>query len=317
MGFSIYSKNENGFNKVILEEKETGTSAVILPSFGACLHAFTLLHQGNPVNIIDHYANADDLNKNLTAGFKSCKLSPFACRIKNATYQFGTHQYSPDKFLLNNSAMHGLLYDAVFEITQQQATQTQAQVVLQHAYRASNKGYPFNYDCIITYTLKSNNELTLATTIINRDEGLIPMQDGWHPYFTFGNKINELQLEFQSLQKILFDADMVPAGEMIAYTTFNSLTQTGDKQFDDCFLLNFAECQPMCVLRDTAQKLQLEIYPDNTYPYLQIYTPAHRNSIAIENLSAAPDAFNNGIGLITLAPQEKTNFTTTYKITPL
>jgi aldose 1-epimerase len=48
-----------------------------------------------------------------------------------------------------------------------------------------------------------------------------------------------------------------------------------------------------------------------------VYTPPHRNTIAIENLSAIPDAFNNEIGLITLAPQANAIFSTIYKITPL
>jgi aldose 1-epimerase len=71
------------------------------------------------------------------------------------------------------------------------------------------------------------------------------------------------------------------------------------------------------VLRDAAQKIQVEIHPDKSYPYLQIYTPPHRNSIAIENLSAAPDVFNNGMGAKVLAPNETANFTTTYTITLL
>jgi aldose 1-epimerase len=71
----------------------------------------------------------------------------------------------------------------------------------------------------------------------------------------------------------------------------------------------------MLVLRDPANKIQLEIIPARSYPYLQIYTPPHRKSIAIENLSSAPDAFNNGMGLVTLAPGESADFTTTYKLT--
>jgi aldose 1-epimerase len=70
----------------------------------------------------------------------------------------------------------------------------------------------------------------------------------------------------------------------------------------------------MLVLRDTQKKMQLEIYPDKSYPYLQIYTPPHRQSIAIENLSAAPDAFNNGMNLQILAAGEQAKFYTTYKI---
>jgi aldose 1-epimerase len=71
------------------------------------------------------------------------------------------------------------------------------------------------------------------------------------------------------------------------------------------------------VLRDTEKKLQVEIRPGRQYPYLQVYTPDHRNSIAIENLSAPPDTFNNKIGLITLQPEERIIFTTSYKISKL
>jgi len=60
--------------------------------------------------------------------------------------------------------------------------------------------------------------------------------------------------------------------------------------------------------------LQLNIIPASSYPYLQIYTPPHRDSIAIENLSSAPDAFNNRIGLIIAKPNEKYVFTTTYQL---
>jgi aldose 1-epimerase len=81
--------------------------------------------------------------------------------------------------------------------------------------------------------------------------------------------------------------------------------------------LNFAECQPLCVLRNTDKKVQIEIYPDKSYSYLQIYTPDHRNSIAIENLSAPPDTFNNGIDLKVLTPGEMAEFKTVFKISQI
>jgi aldose 1-epimerase len=58
----------------------------------------------------------------------------------------------------------------------------------------------------------------------------------------------------------------------------------------------------------------LEISPEGSYPFLQIYTPPHRQSIAIENLSAAPDAFNNKMGLIVLTAGEEKTFRTLYAI---
>ena len=316
--FAIEVNNENGFEKIVLRDTFSKTFVDIIPSCGAILHAFTVFHNGEFINIIDHYESKADFSHNVTAkGFKSCKLSPFACRINNATYHFGEKDYHVEKFLLNGSALHGLIYDSPFTDVEQFADESSAGVTMKFAYAGTDKGYPFHYDCLVAYHLKKDNELTIVTEIINKDEGLIPMQDGWHPYFSLGGKIDDLQLEFQSKEILVFDDALIPTGELKPYKEFDSLKKIGDSFFDNCFTLNFAECQPLCVLRDPVKKLQIEIRPDSHYPYLQIYTPPHRNSIAIENLSAPPDTFNNKIDLITLQPGENIIFTTTYKITSL
>jgi aldose 1-epimerase len=45
-----------------------------------------------------------------------------------------------------------------------------------------------------------------------------------------------------------------------------------------------------------------------------LYIPGDRKSIAIENLSSAPDSFNNRMGLVTLDPGEEKAFTLHYTI---
>jgi aldose 1-epimerase len=47
---------------------------------------------------------------------------------------------------------------------------------------------------------------------------------------------------------------------------------------------------------------------------LQIFTPDSRQSIAIENLSGAPDCFNNGMGLVLLAPNSSKTFSVIYQV---
>lgn len=315
--FSVEQINNSGFDKVLLTDTLSGTIVEVIPSCGAILHSFAIIQNGEKLNVIDNYESSDDFKTNLAAkGFKSCKLSPFACRVKNAMYRFDDTEYTIQKFLLGKNALHGLIYDASYVIINQSADTTNASVVLQYKYDGSDPGYPFQYICTITYTLTAKNNLTIQTTIENIDERKIPIQDGWHPYFTFGNSINDLLLEFQSSRKIVFD-DMIPTGDLITYEEFGSLKLIGEERFDDCFELDFTECQPLCVLRDKSKNLQIQIYPDTSYPYLQIYTPDHRKSIAIENLSAIPDTFNNGIGLKILQPNETITFTTTYTISSI
>jgi aldose 1-epimerase len=306
------------FDKIILKDVTANTSVEIVPACGAILHAFTIIHNDALLNVIHSYEDTADFKNNVTAkGFKGCKLSPFVCRLKNAAYNFGQKKYTTEKFLLNGNALHGLLYNAVFTVKEKWTDANNACVVLQHQYNATEKGYPFKYTCTVTYLLKKENVLTITTTITNDDDGLIPVQDGWHPYFSFGGSIDELQLEFQSKEIVVFDEALIPTGELLPYQEFGSLKKIGLTEFDNCFTVNFAECQPMCVVRDALQKIQVEIHPEKSYPYLQIYTPNHRKSIAIENLSGAPDAFNNGMGAIVLSPGASATFITTYKITCL
>ena len=316
--FSVTITNEGDALKAVLKNTATSTVAEILPSCGAILHAFSVQHDGRALNVIDGYDNAGDFKDNCTSkGFKSCKLSPFVCRLKRGWYSFGQSTYHIHKFYLGENALHGLLYDAVFIVTDQYADETKASVTMKHEYRADDMGYPFNYDCQVTYELTEANSLSIITEIINKDEGIIPVSDGWHPYFTLGGKIDDLQLEFQSKAMIAFDEQLIPTGNALPYQEFGALKKIGETFFDNCFVLDQTECQPLCVLRDVGRHIQIEIHPGSAYPYLQIYTPDHRNSIAIENLSAAPDAFNNGMGLITLAPGTSTSFKTKYKITTL
>lgn len=316
--FSIDAKEENGFEKLILKDSDSNTLAIVLPACGAILHAFETIHNGSGINVIESYASADDFKNNVeTKGFLGSKLSPFVCRLKQGTYHFGEKKYKIEKFYLGKSALHGLLYNKPFKITGQTANELHASLTMKYEYRAEDTGYPFNYDCIVTWQLEKENKLSVTTECINKDEGLIPMQDGLHPYFNLGDSIDELQLEFQSKEMVEFNSELIPTQNLIPFTEFNSIKTIGNTLFDNCFTLNMDACQPMCVLRNPAKKIEIEIHPEKSYPYLQIYIPPHRKSIAIENLSGAPDAFNNGMGVIILEPGESALFKTSYKITIL
>jgi len=318
MNFTIQNKVENGFAKIVLKDESSGTFAEVIPSCGAILHSFTVTYQENKLNVIDSYENEEDFKKNVTSkGFRGCKLSPFVCRLNKGIYHFAEKDYQVQKFYLDSHAIHGLIYDQAFTVIHQNASKEKASVTMQYLYRALDTGYPFNYDCIVMYELEQENKLNVITEIINNDESIIPIQDGWHPYFKLDAKVNDLQLQFQSKEMVEFDKDLLPTGTFIHYEEFESLRYLGETSLDNCFALNFSKSQPMCVLRNPEKKIEVEIHPDESYPYLQIYSPPHRNSISLENLSSPPDAFNNGMGLKTLSPGESAFFKASYKITLL
>jgi aldose 1-epimerase len=311
MAFEVTVSNYGQHAVIVLKDVSTNTFAEIY-NFGALLNNFTSEHSGLPINVIDGFYSPAEATEKLTVFFKSAKLSPFACRVNNSKYKFGENNYLLSKFALRGYAIHGLLYNAPFEIEEQVGNDEQASVKLGFVYDNDLEGYPFRYKCTVEYTLTSGNTLTVQTTVTNLDEQLMPVADGWHPYFTLGDSINDYQVEFQSKEMLEFDENLIPTGRLTPYQEYGSLRNLGTAELDNCFTLNFAECQPMCVIRNPNKKVQIEFHPDASYPYLQIYTPEHRKSIAVENLSAAPDAFNNGMGLRVLQPGDIATFTTKF-----
>ncbi len=316
--FSIAGKKENGFEEIILRDDDSKTTASILPICGAILHSFEVQLNGGMFNIIDSYSSQADFETNAESnGFLGSKLSPFVCRLRNGNYHFGKKDYKLDSFYLQKHAIHGLLYRKAFTVISQEVNETSASVNMKYEYRADDKGYPFNYDCVITWQLQRNNLLSVTTECINKDKAVIPMQDGWHPYFQLGDKVNNLELQFPAKEMVAFDEDLLPTKELVEYTQFNSRKKIGDTSFDNCFTLNRQAGSPACLLRNEAKKIQVEILPDASYPYLQLYIPPHRNSFAIENLSGAPNAFNNGMGVVLLEPGKSSVFKTGYKASTL
>jgi aldose 1-epimerase len=308
--YTLAVKHNNGFEKIVLSSDTT--DAQIIPACGAMLHAFTAKDENHFINIIDSYADKNEFDYAAEMnGFKGLKLSPFPCRIQNATYHFNDKQFYLKRLKHNNAAMHGLLYNKPFDIIHQYSNDDECGVTLLHNYTGHDAGYPFAYTCKVIYTLHTQNCLSIKTIIQNTGNTSLPIADGWHPYFTFHKKVDELQLQFNSTAMLEF-INLIPTGKTIQHNDFIEATYIGDKQMDNSFVLDFNAAQPMCILKDVVSCRQLEIFPAQSYPYLQIYIPPHRNSIAIENLSAPPDCFNNKIGLIELLPGASADFSTMY-----
>ena len=313
MKFQVKAFEENGIRGIRLSELSTGTGADVLPAHGMLLHAFRVPVSGSLFNVIDNYASAGELDDFINLSYKSCKLSPFACRIPEGKYEVNGDTYELQKKFYDGSAIHGLLANSIFQITASGFDENSAFLTGAYEYREDDPGYPFHYRCVVTYTLRQQNRLTIETSVTNLCEQVIPMADGWHPYFHLGCRVDDCELQFNSTTMLEFDQRLVPTGKTIAYSDFSSPARIGDRKLDNCFVLQENEKGNVCTLKDPSG-LMLSIHSDKKYPYLQIYIPDHRKSIALENLSGAPDCFNNKLGLILMKPGETERFTVQYQI---
>jgi aldose 1-epimerase len=311
MRFKVVINQEQALPIIQLIDTLTGCSAEIF-AFGGLLNAFQIPLNGTLFNCIDGFESVEDAQEKITTAFKSAKISPFVCRLHNGTYSYNGQSHTIQKNYLGDHALHGLVYDAVYTLEETTASDESAAIALSYQYQQNDQGYPFEYHIRLQWELTPNNCLSVTTSVSHHNEGPIPYADGWHPYFTLGGPIDQYQLQFDANTQLEFDEALIPTGKKIKDTRFEQKHTLENVELDNSFELT---PNGKCVLSN--QYLQLEVRPDQHYPILQVYTPPHRKSIAIENLSGAPDNFNNGMGLVMLLPNKKYEFKTSYQISQL
>lgn len=311
MAFELFVQGSGKKTVILLKNGQTNCEAEIY-AFGGLLNAFRLPVNDQLFTVIDGFDSVDDAMANITKGFRSAKLSPFVCRMYKGSYFVDDTLYTVDKHFLSGHAIHGLLYDAVFQVKETAADTEKASVTLIHSYDGSLAGYPFPYTMEICWQLETANRLTVTTSVTNQSGQAMPLADGWHPYFQLGGQADEWHLQFDSTQQFEFNAELIPTGNKTDDTRFLKGASLHGIQLDNAFELLRSVARPKCILQN--QQLILTIEPDKSYPVLQVYIPPHRKSIAIENLSGIPDNFNNRVGLIMLPQGETRKFTTSYQV---
>ncbi|UII34648.1 hypothetical protein LVD17_12600 [Fulvivirga ulvae] len=289
----------------ILLNRDSGEYIGVIPSCGAMLNAFNVrLPDDSYFPLIDGYENENDLVNNIAHTFKGCKLSPFPNRIKAGNYTFKGQNYQLGINLLEEGhAHHGLLYNVPFELINSGADEYEGRLRYRYVYDAFNPGYPFKYHMEIEYRFNRDNSLTCTTEIKNTDDREILIGDGWHPVFNTHPLTDDMYIRFRA-DKQLELHDMIPNMKFAEDGKFSDFRRIGKQQFDDAFELNNTG-KAVFTLAYPKLKMAVDIWQQtgtDGYNYLQVYTPYNRNSIAVEPVTCPANAFNNGLGLITLAP---------------
>ena len=121
----------------------------------------------------------------------------------------------------------------------------------------------------------------------------MPIGWGWHPYFKLEDQlVDDLNLKLSKVNQINCDARMIPLGTEQLYTDFSTSKTIHSTQLDTCF--RSIEEQNKVLVSLESQDHQLSIWQNaKHYPFVQIYTPDDRKSIAIEPMTCGVNAFNN------------------------
>jgi len=266
-------------------------TAKIYPKLGGSLQQLTF----KGVEIIDGIYPDETGLEDYRNTFKSSNLFPFPNRVKDGIYTYGEHTY---ELVINdlhfNNSIHGLVHDQhfSFELIENDSDK----IILKLTYRAdgSNPGFPFAYTLDLIYTFDRSGVITLKYDVVNSGYQTFPFGIGWHPYFMSSN-LNESWIGAKFKDHFICPERMIPEEKEEAQLKNRFIIE--EKSFDDGFTLD----EPTCSLETPDYKLSLQ-FDTGSEPYLQIYTPEHRKSIALEPMTCITDALNNGIGLEALDP---------------
>lgn len=306
--FAIKIEPFGKITQVKLINTQTGEYVGVLADCGAALNCLVLKKGDKLFDLIDGSETYEQLLTNGLSSFKGSFLFPFTNRLANGKYTFENKTYSfdiNDSGNLNN-ALHGYLVDVKFNIKRFEVFEEKAELELIYEESGQNSSYPFACEVIIKYTFHAHNGLSIQTTVKNLDTHNIPIGFGWHPYFKTSGKVDDIMLQLPEIEEIEINSNMIPTGKLIPTSIFKHTDSVNNTQLDTGFKLKNTASKATISIIDSANSVRVNIWQeskDTKFNFLQVYIPPNRKTIAIEPMTCAADAFNNGMGLQIIAPE--------------
>ncbi|HMQ46543.1 MAG TPA: hypothetical protein PKA00_04630 [Saprospiraceae bacterium] len=279
---------------------DRGNQLAIVPAFGACVTALCLY--GTP--ILDCYQTPEEMLIN--RWMKNVFIFPFPNRLKDGNYTWqGKHYQFPINDTVTGTALHGFPAEQQpMQLIDVTTSEHQAAMTCVFDYDGHKPYYPFPISLRVRFELDDVGHFGIESSIINKHHQEIPFGFGWHPYYSLSKTVDQMSLQLPDCEMIGIDAEMIPTGKRYPYSIFEQRRLIGSEVLDNGFYVIPDGAEETSIeLAGTEGKLQLwQQTGEKGFSYLQIFTPPHRLSLAVEPMSCNINAFRNGEGLWILTP---------------
>ena len=295
--FELVQTSFGKYRRYDLHHPESGNGFSMVPGLGA--NVLEIRFGGT--NVLDGYRSPDELEAGQWG--KSALLFPFPNRLQDGQYTWLGQDYT---FPINNAAtrnaIHGFVRHEPFEVTRIELTTENAEITCRLDYRGHHAYYPFPFVLEATFGMTDRGAFSASFFVKNRHHAPIPVGLGWHPYFRLADRADDHALQLPSASVVDIDARMIPTGTDTPYDAFFSATPLGDTNLDNCFRAADGNTLYHLVLQAARRTLTVAA-SRSLFPFFQVFTPAHRESIALEPMTCNINAFQNGDGLVTIPAQ--------------
>lgn len=291
---------------------ELGDSSAVVTEVGAGLRSYC----ADGVELLDGYA-ADQM----CSGARGQTFLPWPNRIADGRYTFsGAEHQLPLTEPSATNAIHGLTRWAGWHLVSSNGHS----ITLQYLLHPS-PGYPFPLRCQISYRLGSSG-LAVETRATNVGTTACPYATGAHPYVSLGaERVDDLTVEVPAAAYYPTDDRGIPTERKpVDGTTYDLRdgSRLGDRELDTAYteLTPDADGGSSVTVRSPEGR-QLQLWMDASYRYVELFTgdslpdpDRRRRGLGVEPMTAAPNAFVTGDGLLVLEPGE--THTATWELRP-
>ncbi|EPR76265.1 putative aldose 1-epimerase [Leifsonia rubra CMS 76R] len=285
-----------GTQYIITRATAAGEAWATVTELAASLRTFSI----GGVDLIEGYAETE-----LPPFADGIVLVPWPNRVEDGQWMLdGEAQQLDITEGDRNNAIHGLLRNTGYALI----ARTEDSVTL-GATVFPQHGYPFHVHTTVRYELIETG-LRVTHTATNLSEAAAPYALGAHPFFKIGDTpIAQLTLTMSAATRFESNERLIPIGEVaVAGTEFDLSAgrPVGELDLDTAF--GGVEVVDGVAVRLTAPDgRELRLTVDENFDFVQLFTPRNfpaltgiGQAVAIEPMTAAPNAFNTGRGLLWL-----------------
>jgi aldose 1-epimerase len=270
--------------------------AVFLPGYG--MLGASLRHRG--VELLRRVEDLEDAAANgRTAGIPL--LHPWANRIEGLRYRAAgqTAELVSSSPLLhldgNGLPIHGVPWSMLaWDVTD--AAQDRVAARLEWTRSDLLAVFPFRHRLEMTVNL-APDAMTLETTLVASSDGAVPVCFGFHPYMGLPElPRDQWRLTLPAMRRLTLDPRGIPTGEEESFRGMDA--SLGGLDLDDAFAV--IDERTALAIAGGGRRISVEFLAG--YRCAQVFAPKGEDCVALEPMTAPPNALVSGRGLRLIEP---------------
>ena len=243
-------------------------------------------------------------------GYSGAVLLPWPNRIAHGRYVFdGASHQAPINEPEHDAALHGFSAWLPWDLVEQESDRVTLALSLRPV-----PGYPFFLDAVVEFRLDGDG-LGVRATVTNPGPTACPVAAGFHPYAAAApsSTVDQCTLQLDADTHLLVDEKLVPVGTEAATGAhdFRTARPLNSVVLDDGFTgMRRDDAGRSWARLGGVDGRTVAVWAGEAFGFWQVYTgdrlraPRTRRGVALEPMTAAPNAFRSGDGLSRLEPGE-------------